>query len=185
MITAHRGRRAPRRSVLRPAAALLVAVAFGSVAMVDVTSGQSLSPATVTVSDFTPVVLSGNPATTTATMGDYSVTDTAGLGWHLTVQATAFAEVDGAGAYVPGGKTLPVGSLAMPAPTVTPTNALISVAVGPHLIDGATVKIVTATAGTSGTFDFAQSGPLSLSIPSSAYARSYRSDLTVSVHAGP
>lgn len=182
------GDRAPRTlcsDALRIGGALTLALAFATVAMVDAASGQSLSPATVTVSDFPSVVLSGDPATTTATMGDYSVTDSDGLGWHVTVQASQFAEVDGAGGYVTGGKTLPVGSLAMPAPTVTPTDASVSIAPGPYLIDGATVQIVTAAVGTTGTFDFTQGGPLSLSIPSNAYARSYRSEITVSVQAGP
>lgn len=169
----------------RVGVALTLALAVAALAMVHPASGQSLSPVTVSVSDFPSVTLSGDPATTTATMSDFTVTDSDGLGWHVTVQASQFAEINGTGGYVAGGKTLPVGSLAMPAPTVTPANASVSIAPGPYLIDGATVQIVTAAAGTTGTFDFTQGGPLTLSVPSSAYARSYRSEVTLSVQSGP
>lgn len=178
-------RRKLRSDARRVGGALTLAVAFLTIAMADAAYGLALSPTTVTVSDFAAVVLSGGPATTTATMSNFSVTDSDALGWHVTVQATRFAEVDGGGAYVTGGRTLPVGSLAMPAPTVSPANSSVSVAPGPYLIDGATVQIATAATGISGTFDFTHSGPLSLSIPSNAYARSYRSEITVSLQSGP
>ena len=154
-------------------------------AVSDAASAQSLNPATVTVSDFASVVLNGTAATTTATMSDFTVTDTAGVGWHVSVQATVFAEVDGTGAYVTGGKTLPAGSLAMPAPTVTPSGGSVTVAAGPYLLDGATVQIVTAGSGTTGTFTLTQGGSLTLSLPASAFARTYRSDVTVAVQSGP
>lgn len=152
--------------------------------LTDAATAQTLDPATVTVSDFGPVVLDGTPTSTTATMSDFTVTESAGDGWHVTVQATQFAEVDSTGAYVAGGKTLPTGSLAMPAPAISP-GAGATVAPGPYLIDGANVKIVTVAAGNPGTFQLTQSGPLTLSIPSSAYARSYRSEVTVALYSGP
>jgi hypothetical protein len=146
---------------------------------------QTLDPATVAVSDFGPVVLDGNPASTTATMSNFTVTDTSGDGWHVMVQATQFAEVNEAGEYVVGGRTLPVGSLAMPAPTVTPPDPAVTVEPGPYLIDGGEVQIVTAAAGNPGTFELTHGGPLTLSLPSSVYAASYRSDVTIVVHTGP
>lgn len=152
--------------------------------LTDAATAQTLDPATVTVSDFAPVVLDGSPASTTATMSDFTVTESAGDGWHLVVQATQFAEVDGTGQYVTGGKTLPTGSLAMPAPGISPTGG-VTVAPGPYLIDGANVQIVSVAAGNPGTFTLTQSGPLTLSIPTSAYARSYRSEVTVALHSGP
>jgi hypothetical protein len=146
---------------------------------------QVLTPNPVTVSDFAPVTLDGTPKTTTATMANFSVADDGGAGWHVTVQATQFREFDtGAGAYVTGGKTLPTGSLSMPAPAVTPTGS-ITVPAGPHAIDGATVQLASAAAGTTGTYDFTQGGPLTLTLPSSAYARAYRSDVTIAVASGP
>lgn len=176
---------AVRRRARRVGAWLAAALALVAGTTGDPALAQSLSPATVTVTDFAPVVLNGEPATTTASMADFTVTDSAGAGWHVSVQATQFAEVNGSGEYVTGGKTLPAGSLAMSAPTVTPADALVSVAPGPYAIDGAAVQIITALAGATGTFQVTQAGALTLSIPSSAYARSYRSDVTVSVHSGP
>lgn len=177
------GLRTPRRRATR--AAVAVALTVGAGAAGDAASAQSLDPATVTVSDFASVALGGNATTTTATMSNFTVTDSAGVGWHVTVQATLFAEVDGAGAYVAGGKTLPAGSLAMPAPTVTPAGGSVTVAAGPYLLDGATVQIVTAGSGTTGTFTVTQGGPLTLSLPASVFARTYRSDVTVAVQSGP
>lgn len=173
------------RSRARRVGASLALVTLAAVALGDAAGAQSLSPATVTVSDFPAVVLNGEAATTTASMADFSVTDSTGVGWHVSVSATQFAEVDGGGQYVTGGKTLPAGSLSMPAPTLSPSDPNVSVAPGPYVIDGAAVQIVTANAGVTGTFQITQSGSLTLSIPSSAYAGSYRSDITVSVQSGP
>lgn len=148
-------------------------------------SGQSLTPA-VTVSDFAPVTLTGTASPTTATMSDFSVTDTAGAGWNVSVAATQFREFDSqTGKYVSGGRALPVGSLSMVAPSVDPTSASVAVAAGPHDIDGATVKVVSAGSGTSGTWQFTQGGPLTLTVPASAYAVVYRSEITVAVASGP
>lgn len=129
----------------------------------------------VTVSDFAAVSLDGGNLSTTADMSTFSVTDSAGAGWNITVSASPFAELDGAGQYVSGGRTLPAGSLLMPAPTVSPASLLVTVTDGPYAVDGATVKIISSAVGTTGTFDILQSGPLTLSIPASAHAGSYRS----------
>lgn len=164
--------------------AITLALILAVLGVASPAGGQSLDPAVVTVSDFTAVTLTGAATTTTATMSGFSVEDTAGAGWHVSIQATQFAEVDGAGQYVVGGKTLPIGSLSMPAPTVTPGSG-VTVTAGPYTLDGATTQIATAGTGSTGRFDFTQTGSLTLSVPASAYARSYRSEVTVGVHAGP
>ncbi len=147
---------------------------------------QSLSPNPVTVSDFAPVTLDGTAKTTTAPVSNFSVTDPSGGGWRVTVQATQFREFDGVtGQYVTGGKTLPVGSLMMPAPTVVPATGQITIPAGPHAIDGASVQLASAPAGTNGTYHFTQGGPLTLTLPSSAYARVYRSEVTIALASGP
>lgn len=151
---------------------------------------QSLTITAVTVSDFSPVSLTGAVATTTATMSDFSVTDSRGTaeGWNVVVQGTRFAEWDG-GAYVAGGKTLPAGSLTMPAPVVSstePTPAPPTMTAGPYRIDGYAVKIGSAAAGSGeGTYTFTQTGPLTLTVVAAAHARVYRSEITVSVASGP
>lgn len=161
------------------AAALVLAASAPTV------RAQTLTPDPVTVSDFASVTLDGTAKTTTATMSDFSITDTAGAGWHVTVGATQFQEFDvGAGQYVTGGKTLPAGSLSMPAPTVSPATD-ITIPPGPYSIDGATVQVASAATGTTGTYDFTQGGPLTLTVPASAHARTYRSEVTIAVASGP
>lgn len=168
------------------AAALAAALAPALAATAPAAVAQSLTPNPVTVSDFAPVTLDGTTKTTTATMSDFSVTDAGGAGWHVTVQATQFREFDVvAGQYVTGGRTLPAGSLTMSAPTVTPAAASITVPAGPHAIDGASVQLASAAAGTTGTYDFTQGGPLTLALSASAYARTYRSEVTIAVASGP
>lgn len=163
------------------AAALILAVGATTPAAL----GQSLTPNPVTVSDFASVTLDGTGKTTTATMSNFSVSDTAGAGWQVTVGATQFQEFDvGAAQYVTGGKTLPAGSLTMAAPTVSPAGG-ITIPPGPYAIDGATVQLASAATGTTGTYDFTQGGLLTLTIPASAYARTYRSDMTIAVASGP
>lgn len=155
-----------------------------------------LAPGTLTitnplVADFAGVTLDGTAQTRTATLAGFSVTDSTvpGAGWNVTVQATQFKEY-AAGAYVAGGKTLPAGSLTMPAPTVT-ANGTSSPpptiqAGAPWAIDAAgAVKIASAAVGEGlGQYDFSAVA-LSLTAPPSAYARTYRSDVTVSAVTGP
>lgn len=156
-----------------------------------VVTGGSLSITAPTVGNFTGVTLSGAATTTTATLAAFTATDArgSGAGWNVTVQATQFKEHDGT-IYVASGKTLPTSALSMPAPTVASpgtTSADPSITAGPYLIDaGSAVKIASAALDAGmGTYDFTQVGSLTLSIPASAYAKTYRSDVTVSVVTGP
>lgn len=151
---------------------------------------QSLGITSVTVTDFSSVSLGGSLSKTTATMSDFSVSDTRGTGegWNVVVQGTAFAQWNGT-AYVGGGKKLPAGSLSMPAPTVSSSEATPApptVTPGPYLIDGHAVKIASASPGAGqGTYSFTQTGPLTLTVVAAAYEGTYRSEITVSVASGP
>jgi hypothetical protein len=186
---------------LRFLAALVVApVVVASFAMTpahaadaaDVTvSGGSLSMTSVTVGNFAGVTLDGIAKTTTATVDPFSVTDArgTGAGWNVTMQGTQFKEHDGT-AYVTGGKTLPLNSLSLSALTVaangttSPSPSTLSVS-GVDNTTGA-VKIATAAVDTGmGQYDFTGTNKLSLSVPASAYAKTYRSDITVTVVSGP
>ncbi|MGZ8693126.1 MAG: WxL domain-containing protein [Gaiellaceae bacterium] len=155
-----------------------------------------LAPGTLTITsplaaDFAGVTLDGAAQNRTAALDGFSVTHSTvpGAGWTITVQATQFKEY-AAGAYVGGGKTLPAGSLAMPAPTVTPVGtsspAPTIEAGAPWAIDGASaVKIASAPADEGmGQYDFG-AVTLSLIVPASAYAKTYRSDVTFSAVVGP
>jgi WxL domain surface cell wall-binding len=158
-----------------------------------VVTGGSLSISAPAVGNLTGVTLDGTAKTTTATFAAFSATDArgSGAGWNVTVQATQFAEHNGT-IYVASGATLPTSSLSMLAPTVAKSDgtssAVPSITAGPYAIDAASaVKIASAAAdGTGmGSYSFTQGGSLTLSVPASAYAKTYRSDVTVSVVTGP
>lgn len=169
-----------------PAAASDVAVSGGSLAF-------TASPA---AADFSAVTLDGAAKTTTAAVDAFEVNDArgTGAGWNVTVQATQMKEWDstlnsGAGGYVASGKTLPASSLALSAPTVAAdgtSSAAPSITSGPYTIDaGSAVKVASAAADAGmGKFDFSAS-TLTLSVPASSYAKTYRSDVTVSLNTGP
>lgn len=154
--------------------------------------GGSLSQTALTVGDFPDVTLDGTAKTVTATMSDFSVTDSRGSGdgWNVTAQATQFLEWDaGTGDYVTGGKTLPTSSLSMPEPTVAAdgtTSPPPAITTGPYTIDaGGAVKFASAAADTGmGKYDFT-TGALTLSVPANAYAKQYRSDVTLDLVSGP
>lgn len=165
---------------------------------VTVTGGSLGITVDPTVGNFTAVTLDGTAKTTTASFDGFEVNDArgTGAGWNVTVQATQFAEWDsalnaGAGGYVTGGKTLAQNSLSLAAPTVAAdgtTSAAPSITAGPHNVDAASaVKIASAATNAGmGKYDFTQATtPLTLSIPTSAYAKTYRSTLTVSTVTGP
>ncbi len=184
------------------AGALLASVqtpAFAADATDVTVSGGSLGiTVDPTVGDFSAVTLDGTAKTATASFANFEVNDArgSGAGWNVTVQATQFAEWDstlnsGAGGYVTSGKTLAQNSLSLAAPTVAAdgtTSAVPSITAGPYNIDAASaVKIASAAADAGmGKYDFTQAGtPLTLSIPTSAYAKTYRSTVTVSTVTGP
>lgn len=153
--------------------------------------GGALSVDKPNVRDFAPVTLNGSPKTTTASMRPFSVADATGTGagWKLAAQASQFAEADPTGAYVPGGKTLPTESLSLDGLTVAPdgtTSPPPMVQAGPHILDGpGAVTLLTASAGAGmGRFVVTPS-PLTLAVPSDAFARTYRSDVTLSLVSGP
>lgn len=163
---------------------------------VSVTGGSLAFTATPAAANFAAVTLDGTAKTTTASVAAFEVNDArgTGAGWNVTVQATQMKEWDatlaaGAGGYAASGKTLPTSSLALSAPTVSAdgtTSTAPSVTAGPYIIDaGSAVKIASAAADTGmGKFDFSAT-TLTLSVPASAYAKTYRSDVTVSLNTGP
>jgi hypothetical protein len=158
---------------------------------VTVSAGPFAITTAPTVANFPNVTLSGSAQTVNASLDAFEVNDArgSGVGWNVTVQATQFAEHNGT-TYVLSGKTLPTSSLRLPAPTVTQdgtTSTSPTIQSGaPWAIDaGSAVKIASAAADTGmGKYDFSSTS-LALTVPASAYAKTYRSDLTVSLVSGP
>ncbi len=66
------------------------------------------------------------------------------------------------------------------------TSTLPSITAGPHTLDaGSAVKIASAAVDTGmGKYDFSAT-TLSLTVPASAYAKTYRSDVTITVASTP
>lgn len=149
----------------------------------------AIAPA-VNAGDFVKVTLDGTATSTAAVLDPFSVVDArgSGAGWTLTVAASTFREWDGAG-YVTEGKALPSGSLSMAAPEVIADGTDSpppSVSAGPYTIDGATVKVATAAPGSGmGSYAFTHLQPLVLSVPASAFATTYRSEITFTLTSGP
>lgn len=156
---------------------------------VSVASGV-LGVAVPTVNDFAVITLNGAAQSVEAALEPFSVTDARGngQGWTLNLRATAFQEWDGT-AYVAGGKTLPEGSLSLPGLSVVgdgTDSGAPEVMAGPHILDAGAVAAAVAGAGVGmGRFTFSPAGGLRVAVPASAYARTYRSDLSLSVTSGP
>jgi hypothetical protein len=156
-----------------------------------IVGGSLALTAEPTAPNFAQITLDGTAKTGQVALSVFEVNDArgTGAGWHVTAQASRFAEHNGL-IYVIGGKQLPLNSLTMSAPTVaqdgtTSPNPTISGG-APYTIDsGSAVTIASAAADQGmGKYDFSAT-TLTVSVPASAYARTYRSDLTVSVVSGP
>jgi hypothetical protein len=104
--------------------------AFASDGTQVVVSGGALSITNPAAANFTGVTLDGTDQDTTAALDAFSVTDArgTGVGWHVTAQATQFAN---AGAT----RSLAAGSLEMSEPTVA-ANGTTS----PDLIQSTTAQ---------------------------------------------
>lgn len=105
------------------------------------------APATAT---FASVTLDGTVQTTTADLTTVGVTDATGSGngWRVTVGATQFTEVGGAGL------TLPTGSLSLASPsTVTAdgtTSPVPTIQTGPFVIDNGSAATILSAAVNEG-----------------------------------
>lgn len=177
-------------------ATLLTFAAPAAASEVAVTGGSLAFTASPTAGNFSGATLNGVAQTVTAALVTFEVNDArgTGAGWNVTVQATQLKEWDstlnaGAGGYVTSGKTLPTSSLSLSAPTATAdgtTSTAPSVTAGPYTIDaGSAVKIASAATDTGmGKYDFSAT-TLTLSVPASAYAKTYKSAVTVTLNTGP
>lgn len=126
---------------------------------------------------------------TEAPLQPFSVTDArgSGAGWTLTLQATPFREWDGT-AYVPNGKRLPAGSLSIAGLSVSADGTDSKppdVVAGPYVLDMQAAAVASASGGAGmGRYVFTPSA-LRVTVPADAYARAYRTELSLSVTSGP
>jgi hypothetical protein len=138
--------------------------------------------------NFPTTTLTGTPLTLHADANQWVVTDARGSvdnGWNVTIAASQFS----AG----GGKTLPLGSLALSAPptaTTDPGNtsgAPSSLTPASPIDDGSTQKLVSAAAGDGmGQWTFASSNSaLTLTVPSNTQTGTYVSTITTTLATGP
>ena len=185
-----------KKQILGLAAAGLMSLTLAAPALaaddtnITVTGGDLSITADPTVPDFTGITLDGTAQTDTTTLAAFEVNDArgTGVGWHVNVQASQFAEHNGT-SYVASGKTLATGSLTMSAPTLAAdgtSSTVPTVTSGPYTIDVASpVEIASAAADAGmGKYDFS-STTFTLSVPASAFAKTYRSNVTVDVVTGP
>lgn len=161
-------------------------------------TGDSLALGAISTSDFGGITLNGAAQSTTATMSGFSVTDPrgTGLGWNVTISASSFREYEG-GAYVASGKTLGTSRFSMATATVAKADATSSDAptmtAGTYTLDAdansdgtsEAVKIASAATGAGMGSYTVTPGELGLSVPASVYAKTYRSDVTVTLSTGP
>lgn len=149
-----------------------------------------LGVAATEVNDFAVITLSGTAQSAEAALEPIAVTDArgSGLGWTLKLQATVFREWDHS-AYVSGGKALPEGSLSLAGFSVTGDGSHSEspqVMAGPYILDRGEVTVAVAGIGAGmGRFIFSPTAALQVAVPASAYARTYRSELSLSVTSGP
>lgn len=146
--------------------------------------------------------LTGSDQQVYTTLSTYTAADTTGkgTGWHLTFQATQFACTVSDAGCPSAGDSLPVSSLLMPPPTVACASGTscngkagpptISITTNSPFDSGSAVSVSSAAVNKGmGTYNFTPgaigTGNLQLTVPSSAYATTYHSTLTVSIVSGP
>jgi hypothetical protein len=165
------------------------ALASGATTSVTLAGGALSFSTTPSASDFASTTLTGAQTTIHTSFANWGVDDArgTGAGWHVTFQASQFTGT--------GPITLPTGSLALTTPVATPFG--INIAVPPvtqgttfTLDGGSAVAIVHALLATGqGSWTMTQAnllgGDLALTIPTTAAAGTYTSNLTFTLATGP
>jgi hypothetical protein len=153
-------------------------------------SGGTLQVTAPAVNDFISVTLDGTAQVATAPIGPFAVTDArgTGIGWTMNIQATPLGQWD-EGRYVPGGDTLPEGSLILPGLSVASAgtdSVAPALVTGPYTLDSGPITLARASSGTGmGRFRFTPTGPLRVAVPVGAHAGTYRGEVSISVISGP
>lgn len=163
--------------------------AMGGSASVVVSPGVGLTVAAPAVGSFALVRLDGTARSAEADFGPFTVTDARGTGegWTVTIEATPLRAWQGGG-YVPGGPSLPRGSLTLPdlAVVADGTDSRAPTLVdGANIVDGSAVSVAHAEPDTGmGRYTFLPLGPLRVNVPATLTGV-YRSEVSVAVISGP
>jgi hypothetical protein len=168
--------------------------AFASTDTGAVISGGTLTGGGLGFASFGAITLNGAQQTSTAAFTLANVTDArgTGAGWNVSLSLTPLAEYSGS-AYVTSGKILAASSIKVTtAPVVSlvdstssAANTITPVATTTALDTGSAVKLLSAaTAGGMGSYSFSNMTS-TLTVPANAYAKTYKSDATVSLNATP
>ncbi len=159
-------------------------------------TGGSLSGGALGFASFGAITLNGAQQTSTAPFTLANVTDArgTGAGWNVSLSLTPLAEYNmGTSAYVASGKTLAASSIKVTtAPVVSLVDSTSSaattitpVATTTALDTGSAVKLLDAAAnGGMGSYAFSNMTS-TLTVPANAFAKTYKSDATVSLNATP
>ena len=116
-----------------------------------------------------------------------------GTGWNLGLALTPFQEVNDLNEYVTDGKTLASSSLkVLTSPSVSQVDTTSSLAstiapvnVATALDTGSEVRLLSATTdGGMGSYTFGDMG-VELTVPANAYAKTYKTTATVTLHEAP
>ncbi len=157
-------------------------------------TGGTLSGGGLGFATFGAITLNGAQQTSTAAFTLANVIDGrgTGAGWNVSLSLTPLAEYSGS-AYVTGGKTLAASSIKVTtAPVVSlvdstssPATTITPVATTTALDTGSAVKLLDAAAnGGMGSYAFSNMTS-TLTVPANAFAKTYKSDATVSLNVAP
>ncbi|GKU83582.1 WxL domain-containing protein [Niallia sp. NCCP-28] len=186
------------KAIAFSAAFTIAATAFSTTSFASTTSssvtGGNLSGGNIT---FEPLsaTLNGSQVSSLANWSITDITDArgTGAGWNISLTLSQFKEVDGNGDYVSGGKELAANSLKVSTiPTIAQVDATSSdvstitpVVAGTSLDTESAIKILTAqTDGGMGSYTFGNLG-VELTIPANAYAKTYKTEATVTLNTAP
>ncbi|MGO4886174.1 WxL domain-containing protein [Anaerobacillus sp. MEB173] len=180
-------------------------MAFGIAATAFSTQSFASTTSTVTGGDLTgggvtfaplSATLNGTQITTSADWTIADITDARGTGsgWNVSMTLAQFKEFDTVdNVYVTNGKALATNTLKVKTvPTIaqkdttsSETSTITPVSLDTALDTGSTVKLLSAQIdGGMGSFSFGNLG-VELTIPANAYAKTYKTEATVSLNTAP
>jgi hypothetical protein len=175
-------------SVVCGALAITLAMAAPASANLRIDDGNGGS--SPLISDFGDVTLNGSAQLATATIAPFTIIDDSGsgLGWNLSLQVPDFQNGTGVGCATGATASIPANTLTMDAAVVAPAD-------GNTVMDGVTSeafvdftspqKLVVADVNEgAGTYSVSPQ-PMRLTVPATAFAGNYCTEVTLALSSGP